>query len=138
MKKLLVILMSVAGFSAYAAGPLRVTNLATEDLAAECFPSGKICNGLQNYDNCTCPETDTVMYFGRFSAPQLESSLDTITDYTATFVDNEGTDTHYMGNTECWKIFQNAYYTDTNYQNCNAYGVPSGVMACDFNNDSND
>ena len=135
MKKLLAILMVVAGFSAYAAGLLKVTQLGTKYLAAECFPSGHSCNGLSEYDSCTCEWGDTVLYFGRYGVPQSESALATFTDYTATFVINQGTNTHYMGNGNGWKILQNPYYTDTNDQNCNAYGVPTGLMACDFTDD---
>ena len=137
MKKLLVLLMLGAGFSGYAAGLLQVTQLGTEYVAAKCFPSGHICNGLAEYDSCKCELGDNVLYFGRFgaSAQQTESALDAITDYTATFVLNQGTDSHLMGNGKAWKLLQNSYYTDTDDQNCNVYGAPDNYMACDWTND---
>ena len=105
MKKLLVILMLGAGLNAYAGG-FDITNSTDKYLAAKCFPSGKICNGIApgNHD-CKCPDTDDVMYFGRvgMSSSTTTADLNAIKVFTASD-SNTFTGYHNLGNGNIWLI----------------------------------
>ena len=128
MKKLLVILMALAGFSAYAVGPLSLKNSTGRDLAAECFPSKTFCNGIGDRGTCTCSDTDTVIYFGRTSVPQTQDQLKAITDYSDTFDDGWYSDYHTMGNGKVWELFLN---TSQNVkQVCTLEGDPNDTVDC--------
>ena len=133
MKKLLVILISMAGLNAYALGPLSVYNDTTAQLAAECFPSKFFCNGLKIAGGqCTCPYDDNVLYFGRVGMPHTQAYLDEHTTFTATFDSLQITDYHVMGNGNVWKLQKDIYDTDNKWQTCDAAGVPNDTIDCDF------
>ena len=124
--------MSVVGFSAYAVS-LNVTNGSSEDLAVECFPSGYYCNGVGiNGKWCTCPDTDTSLYFGRFGAPQLQTDLDAITTNMVGVVNGATTPSWRMGNGHVWKVIEDINDTGTDNQECFVQGIPSDMVSCEF------
>ena len=128
MKKLLVILMAVVGLNAYAG--FDITNSTSKYLAAKCFPSGTICNGIAPAHDCTCPDTDDVMYFGRtgMSSSTTTAELDAITVFTAS---NEYTfsNYHYLGEGHVWLI---PIGTADRSNDFNVEGDPSHTIDCEF------
>ena len=136
MKKLLVILMSVVGLNAYATstpGPLTIKNSTGRSLAAECFPSGNIMNGIADTDSFTCSDTDTVIYFGRtgISSSTTKADLDAITDYTVSFENGGWSNYHHMGDGKVWVEALNP--TESYPQKCTLLGDPSNTVDCSFN-----
>ena len=133
MKKLLLILMAVIGFSAYAE-QLNLINDSTAYLAVECFPSQKVCNGISpGVHACTCPADDTYMYFGRVDMPQDETTyLIPHTTFTATFHNNGYTNYQQLGNGNVWKIFKGTNNPDDNIQDIDVDGDPSFTVAGSF------
>ena len=127
MKKLLVILMAVVGMNAYAGWD--ITNSTSRYLAAKCFPSGTICNGISPANDCSCPNMDDVMYFGRTSMSDSTTpdELDAITVFTAS---NSQTWTNYhnMGDGNVWKI-----PVGSNRSNSfSVEGDPNRTIDCEF------
>ena len=134
MKKLLVLLMLGAGLNAYATstpGPLSLHNSTSVDVAFECFPSGNWCNGVGDNSGCTCPDTDTVMFFGRTSVPQTQAQLEAITAYGATWVGGKFSNYHDMGDGHVWEIALNT--TESVPQRCTLLGDPRHSVDCTYN-----
>ena len=134
MKTLLAILISVVGLNAYAL--LKVMDNSLGYIAAECFPSTKICNGMApGSDSCTCPLGDTDIYFGRVGMPHDQGYLDGVTTYIGIMKNGGGTTDGYhpMGDGGVWHIKVDPT-NPNNYdiQMCTLNGDPSATVGCTF------
>ena len=134
MKKLLVILMGVVGFSAYAAGSLSLYNESTNNLAVEYWPSGFVFNGIRVADGyCKCPVDDTVMYFGPVGMPQKQTYLDDNTTFTPLYISGKFTGYHVLGNGNVWKVLKDTTIPGDKEQNCTVNGTTDISASCSFN-----
>ena len=140
MKKLLGILLSITITVSYASGikqefGMGITNNTARDIAAKCFPSQDICNGVGDNDYCYCEAYDTTMYVGRFGvSPSLEqTTLEQITVHDIDFShysDGSYNDYMVMGN---GKAFRFDFDPNNNYvQSCDLYGDPELSVNCGF------
>ena len=135
MKKILGILIAVAGLNAYA-DTLSFKNSTTEYFAVECFPSKTIFNGIHPAGgDCTCPADDTYMYFGRTSMPQDETKyLIPHTTFTAFFISETYTGEHDLGNGNVWKILKDTEFTTNYKQIAGVFGDPDYTVDVHFTN----
>ena len=129
MKKLLVILMSVAGLNAYAGG-LVMTNSTARYLSVKCFPSGNLMNGISDTHGFSCSDTDTVMYFGRtsMSSSNTTADLDAIKVYTVSNNDLFS-NYHSMGDGHVWLV---PLGTKLRGNTFTVQGDPSHTIDCQF------
>ena len=134
IKKLLAILISVAGLNSYVEGldmTLSMTNSTAWYLAAKCFPSGNLMNGIGDTDSFSCSDTDTVMYFGRtsMSSSTTTDELDTIKVFT---LDDNATYSNYhsMGDGHVWLITLGTRLRTNSFQ---VEGDPTYTIDCLFN-----
>ena len=133
MKKLLVILISVVGFNAYAGISLKLKNNSTEELAVECFPSKFFCNGIVlALGSCTCGNGDTVMYFGRVGMPHDESWLDWHVTWEGYAGSNTNSGYNFLGDGNVWRIFPDQHPANLGTETCTLNGDPSATVFCIF------
>ena len=132
MKKILAILISVVGLNAYAG--LNLTNVTSWYLAAKCFPSGTICNGIAPGSHaCNCPDADTMMYFGRvgMSSSTTTDELDAITVYRANDRDTF-TEYHEMGDGHVWFMPRGLGSEGSRVNSFDVDGDPTHTVAAQF------